>query len=172
MDRNINKKNRSVCDGLLRGYQIRDEAIANLTRLVKEAVDRPAPHRLHRDTTAPHAVVPPDLNDADGNLRAADIGITWQGSETFLHGVKVVGPLLHSQPAMLMPYMPCRCGNMPPVTCHRRRQFSHRVWRFQIDMYTGQHTTIVRAIERFNMLMAGIRTSVPYNWCHTWTRPR
>ena len=41
---------------------------------------------------APRAMVPPDLIDTDGNLRAADIGITWQGSETFLHGVKVVGP--------------------------------------------------------------------------------
>ena len=30
--------------------------------------------------------------DGEGNLRAADIGITWEGNETFLHGVKVVGP--------------------------------------------------------------------------------
>ena len=29
--------------------------------------------------------------DGEGNLRAADIGITWEGNETFLHGVKVVG---------------------------------------------------------------------------------
>ena len=25
-------------------------------------------------------------------MDAADIGITWEGNETFLHGVKVVGP--------------------------------------------------------------------------------
>ena len=25
-------------------------------------------------------------------MHAADIGITWEGNETFLHGVKVVGP--------------------------------------------------------------------------------
>ena len=87
-----NDKIMSVCDGLLRDYQLHDEAITNLTRLVKEAVDRPATHLPHQDTTGPHAMVPPDLIDADGNLRAADIGITWQGSETFLHGIKVVGP--------------------------------------------------------------------------------
>ena len=118
-----NEKIRSVCDGLLRDYQIRDEAIANLTRLVKEAVDRPAPHRPHRNTAAPHAVVPPDLIDADGNLRAADIGITWQGSETFLHGVKVVvphvtGPPLRSQPATsthVREHAPCHMSSPPPV---------------------------------------------------------
>ena len=60
-----NKQIILVCDGLLRDYQIRDEAIANLNRLVNEAVDRPAPHCLHRDTSAPHAVVPPDLIDLD-----------------------------------------------------------------------------------------------------------
>ena len=74
----------------------------------------------------PHAMVPPDLIDADGNLRAADIGITWQESETFLHGVKVVGPHvagppLRSQPATSTPYMPvrehapCHMSSPPPT---------------------------------------------------------
>ena len=71
-----NEQIRCVCDGLLRTYQLRDVAITNLTRLVKEAVDRPATHRPHQDTVGPHAMVPPDLIDADRNLRAADIGIT------------------------------------------------------------------------------------------------
>ena len=30
--------------------------------------------------------------DGEGNLHAAEIGITWEGNETFLHGVMVVGP--------------------------------------------------------------------------------
>ena len=113
-DMNVdNEKIRSVCDGLLPDYQIRDEAITNLTRLVRETVDRPAPHRPHRDTAAPHPMVPADLIDADGNLRAADIGITWQGSETFIHGVKVVGPPvagppLRSHPATSTLYIPVR----------------------------------------------------------------
>ena len=113
-DMNVdNEKIRSVCDGLLRDYQLRDEAITNLTRMVKEAVDHLATHRPRQATTGPHSMVPPDLIDANGNLRAAGIGITWQESETFLHGVKVVGPHvagppLRSQPATSTPYMPVR----------------------------------------------------------------
>ena len=126
-DMNVdNDKIRSVCDGLLRDYQPRDEAITNLTRLVKEAVNRPATHRPHQNTTGPHAMVPTDIIDADENLRAVDIGITWQGSETFLHGVKVVGPhvagpQLRSQPATSTPYMPvrehapCHMSSPPPT---------------------------------------------------------
>ena len=44
-----NDKIRSVCDGLLRDYRLRDEAIDNLTRLVKKAVDCTATQRPHRD---------------------------------------------------------------------------------------------------------------------------
>ena len=82
-----NEKIESICDGLLRDYRLRDEAIDNLTQLVKKAVDCPATQRPHQDTAVPYVMVPPDLIDADENL-----GITWQGSETFLHGVRVVGP--------------------------------------------------------------------------------
>ena len=42
--------------------------------------------------TRPHPVIQTDLLDEDGNLRVADIGITWAGNETFIHGVQVVGP--------------------------------------------------------------------------------
>ena len=118
-DMNVdNEKIRSVCNGLLRDYQIRDEAIG-LTRLVKETLDRPASHHPHRNAVAPHPIIQPDLIDVDGNLCAADIGITWQGSETFLHGVRVVrphaaGPPLRSQPATSTPYLPVR----EHVSCH------------------------------------------------------
>ena len=61
----MHDKIRSVCDGLLRDYQLRDEAITNLTRLVKEAVHRPATHLLHQDTTGPHAMV--HINDGAEN---------------------------------------------------------------------------------------------------------
>ena len=71
---------RSVCDGLLRDYK--DQAIGNLTRLVKETLDRPAPRQPHMNAVTPHPIVWPDLIDDKGNLRAADIGITWQGSDT------------------------------------------------------------------------------------------
>ena len=38
--------------------------------------------------------------DRDGNLWGADIGITWEDNETFLHGVRVVGPDSSRQPGM------------------------------------------------------------------------
>ena len=61
----------------------------------------------------------PNLIDDKGNLRAADIGITWQRSDTFLHGVKVVGPNaaeppLRPRPATSTPYAPVR----EHVSCH------------------------------------------------------
>ena len=117
---------RSVCDGLLRDDRDRDEAIGNLTRLVKETLDRPTSHQPHRDAVTPHPIVRPDFVDDKGNLRAADIGITWQGSDTFLHGVKVIGPdatgpPLRPQPATSTPYVPvwehvsCHISTPPPV---------------------------------------------------------
>ena len=46
-------------------------------------------------------------------LRAEDIGITWQGGDTFLHGVRVAGPRedmedTRHRPAMSTPYPPGR----------------------------------------------------------------
>ena len=38
--------------------------------------------------------------DRDGNLRGADIGITWDDNETFLHCVRVVRPDSSRQPGM------------------------------------------------------------------------
>ena len=93
---------------------------------MKRAVDCTEPQRPHRDMAAPRAMVPQDLIDTDGHLRAADIGITWQGSETFLHGVKVVGPRTagspsRQQPATSTPYIlvrehaPCHMSSPPPT---------------------------------------------------------
>ena len=39
----------------------------------------------------PHPVIRPELIDGGGNLRAEDIGITWQDGDTFLHGVRIAG---------------------------------------------------------------------------------
>ena len=51
-----------------------------------------------------------DVVDEKGNLRAADIGITWENNETFLHGVRIVGPGPPRQtgmgPAMSTTYQP------------------------------------------------------------------
>ena len=60
-------------------------------------------------TTSCH---PDEAADEDGNLHAADIGITWTGNETFLHGVRVVGPSPPRPsgigPAMSTPFQPTR----------------------------------------------------------------
>ena len=63
----------------------RDKALANLSAMVKEYGSSPA-------TMRPHPVIQSDVLDEEGNLRAADIGITWEGNETIFHGVRVVGP--------------------------------------------------------------------------------
>ena len=51
-----------------------------------------------------------DVLDEEGNLRAADIGITWENNETFLHGVWVLGPgpprPTRMGPVMSTPYQP------------------------------------------------------------------
>ena len=66
--------------------------------------------------TRPHPVIRTDVLDEDGNLRGADIGITWAGNETFLHGVRVVGPGPPRPsgigPAMSTPYQPTRDHDM------------------------------------------------------------
>ena len=83
----------------------RDKALADLSAMMKEYGSPPASMR-------PHPVIRTDVMDGDGNLREADIGITWAGNETFLHGVRVVGPgpprPAGIGPAMSTPYQPAK----------------------------------------------------------------
>ena len=78
---------RAACDALRQ--QCRDQGVAfsDLTRPVKESLDGRAPQRPHMEAVTPHPIIWSDPIDDRGNLRAADIGITWQGGDTFLHGV-------------------------------------------------------------------------------------
>ena len=85
-------KIRTVCNQLLQDNQARDRAIRDLTGLVKRSLDSLSGHPPRPNASRPHPIIPQDLMDGDGNLRATDIGITWAGPDTFLHGVKVVGP--------------------------------------------------------------------------------
>ena len=87
-----NDKIRSVCNQLLKDNQARDWMIGDLTGLVEKSLDRPALQRPRPDAATPHPIIHQDLIDNEGNLRAADIRITWEGLETFLHGFRVVGP--------------------------------------------------------------------------------
>ena len=81
----------------------RDKALTDLSEIVKEYGLSPARVR-------PQPVLQADVMDEEGNLRAADIGITWENNETFLHRVRVVGPDPPRQtgmgPAMSTPYQP------------------------------------------------------------------
>ena len=73
----------------------RDKALADLTAMVREYSSSPEatrPYGRSPITTRPHLTIQADVMDGEGNLRAADIGITWEGNETFMHGVRVVGP--------------------------------------------------------------------------------
>ena len=102
-------KIRIVCSQLLKDNQARDRAIGDLTGLVQRSLDHPVTQRPRPETTPPHPIIQPDL--IEGYLRADDIGITWEGSDTFLHGVRAVGsdpanmPARES-PSTLTPYQP------------------------------------------------------------------
>ena len=90
---------------LCRGNVARDKALADLTAMVKEYGESPAATRPYGPSTPK---INADVLDGDGNLRAADIGITWADNETFLHGVRIVGskfprPTGH-EPVMSTPY--------------------------------------------------------------------
>ena len=87
-----NDKIRTVCNQLPKDNQARDRAIGDLTALVERSLDCPAAQRSRPDAALGHPIIQLDLIDNEGNLRAEDIGITWEGSDTFLHGVRVVGP--------------------------------------------------------------------------------
>ena len=142
---------RSICDGLLRDYRDWNAAIGNLTRLMKETLDHPASHQPHKDAVTPHPIVQLDLIDDNGNLRAADFGMIWQGLDTFLHSVRVVGrnaaePPLRHRPATSTPYV--RHGNMFSVTCQHHHRFNRHAWRSWTDQYTGPHRRVVRATDR------------------------
>ena len=65
------------------------------------------------EETRPHPRIRPELLDGGGNLRARDIGITWQDGDTFLHGVRITGQRddmedNRRRPATAAPYPPCQ----------------------------------------------------------------
>ena len=111
---------------LLQDNQARDQAINELTGLVKKSMDSPSGHPPRPDASRPHPIISQVLIDGDGNLRASDIGITWAGPDTFLHGVRVVEPATSTphqttgpRPAMSTPYRPamstpCRLATSTP----------------------------------------------------------
>ena len=99
----------------------RDKAMADLTAMVREYGSSPAatrPHSSPTPTGEPRPAMQTDVLDEDGNLRAADIGITWADNETFLHGVRVVGTKFSrptgQEPVMSTPYLEGRNDDRGP----------------------------------------------------------
>ena len=125
---NLDKNNiKAACDALLQQCGDQCVAFGDLTRLVKESLDGRAPQQPQMEAVTPHPIIRSDLIDDRGNLRAADIGITWQGGDTFLHGVLVVGTNedvhhLRPRPATSTPYSLVRehaqCNMSTPHPAH------------------------------------------------------
>ena len=106
-------------------FVTRDQAINDLTGLVKRSLDSLSGHPPRPDASQPHPIIPQDLMDGEGNLRASDIGITWAGPDTFIHGVRVVGPATSTphqpsgpRPATSTPYRPATSTPYQPVGDH------------------------------------------------------
>ena len=121
---NLDNENiRAACDALRRQCQDQGVAFGDLTKLVKQSLEGRQPQQPREETGIPHPIIRPDLIDSRGNLRTTDIGITWQGVDTFLHGVRVAGPEediedTRPRPATSTPYPPVRehpsCGMSTP----------------------------------------------------------
>ena len=104
---------RAACDDLRRQCHSQGVAFGDLSRLVKQTREDQEETRAYtHEETGPHPHIQPELLDARGNLRARDIGITWQDGDTFLHGVRITGQRddmedNHRRPATAAPYPPC-----------------------------------------------------------------
>ena len=115
---------RAACDDLRRQCHCQGVAFADLSRLVSQTrEDREETRAYAHEETGPHPRIRPELLDAGGNLRARDIGISWQDGETFLHGVRITGQKDDMgdncrRPATAAPYPPCpeELGERPSPT--------------------------------------------------------
>ena len=111
---------RAACDDLRRQCHSQGVAFGDLSRLVRQSredrqcqQDQEETRAYTQEETRPHPLIRPELIDGRGNLRAEDIGITWQDGDTFLHGVWVSGRREDMEdnrrrPAMSAPYPPGR----------------------------------------------------------------
>ena len=105
---------RAACDDLRRQCHSQGVAFGDLSRLVNRTrEDQEETRAYSRGQAGPHPHIRQELLDAEGNLRAQDIGISWQDGETFLHGVRIMGQRDAREedlrrPATAEPYPSCQ----------------------------------------------------------------
>ena len=105
---------RAACDDLRRQCHSQGVAFGDLSRLVNRTrEDQEETRAYSRGQSGPHPHIRQELLDAEGNLRAQDIGISWQDGETFLHGVRITGQRDAREedlrrPATAEPYPSCQ----------------------------------------------------------------
>ena len=128
-----------------------DKALADLSAMVREYGSPPA-------TMWPHPVIQSDVLDEDGNLRAANIGITWAGNDTFFHGVRVVRP---------GPPRPAGMGPVISTPYHLARDHDRENASMTAQPPTPLTPLTVPDAEIQRTSMGGARTRGRYNW----TRP-
>ena len=86
---------RAACDDLRRQCHSQGVAFGDLSRLVNRTrEDQEETRAYSRGQSGPHPHIRQELLDAEGNLRAQDIGISWQDGETFLHGVRITDSVM------------------------------------------------------------------------------
>ena len=105
---------RAACDDLRRQCHSQGVAFGDLSRLVNRTrEDQEETRAYSRGQAGPHPHIRQELLDAEGNLRAQDIGISWQDGDTFLHGVRIMGQRDAREedlrrPATAEPYPSCQ----------------------------------------------------------------
>ena len=104
---------RAACKALRRQCHSQGVAFGNISQLVKQSLEGRQYQQPREETGRPYPLIRPELIDGGGNLRAEDIGITWQGGDTFLLAVRIAGPRedmedTRHRPAMSTPYPPGR----------------------------------------------------------------
>ena len=82
---------RAACDALRRQCLSQGVSFGDLSQLVRQSLEGRQFQQAQEEKRRPHPIIRPELIDGGGNLRAEDIGITWQDGDTFLHGVRVAG---------------------------------------------------------------------------------
>ena len=118
---------RAACDDLRRQCHSQGVAFGDLSRLVSQTrADQEETRAYAREETGSHPSIRHELLDARGNLRAREIGITWQDGDTFLHGVRIT-------------------GQKDDIGDRRRRHHTRRVrrsWRTPVANRRCRHRTI------------------------------